>query len=42
MYEDNLLDQAIQFTEEMAAVSVSSSQRKFLIGYSQTEKLLKT
>ena len=41
MQFDDLFERAKLFTEEVGVVSVSSLQRKFLIGHSQAEKLLK-
>ncbi|BBF77825.1 MULTISPECIES: DNA translocase FtsK [Acinetobacter] len=41
MQLDDLFECAKLFTEEVGVVSVSSLQRKFLIGHSQAEKLLK-
>ena len=41
MQSDDLFERAKSFTEEMGVVSVSSLQRKFLIGHTQAEKLLK-
>lgn len=41
MQFDDLFKRAKLFTEEVGVVSVSSLQRKFLIGHSQAEKLLK-
>ncbi|MGS0707718.1 DNA translocase FtsK [Acinetobacter sp. ANC 3781] len=41
MQSDDLFEHAKLFTEEMGVVSISSLQRKFLIGHSQAEKLLK-
>ena len=40
--QDNkeLLQQAILFVQEVEHISVSSLQRKFLIGYQQANKLL--
>nr|MBP8207134.1 hypothetical protein [Acinetobacter sp.] len=40
--QDNkeLLQQAILFAQEVEHISVSSLQRKFLIGYQQANKLL--
>ena len=41
MQSDDLFERAKLFTEEVGVVSVSSLQRKFLIGHTQAEKLLK-
>ena len=41
MQSDDLFERAKLFTEEVGVVSVSSLQRKFLIGHFQAEKLLK-
>lgn len=40
--QDNkdLLEQAMLFAQEVEYISVSSLQRKFLIGYQQAKKLL--
>ena len=40
MQSDNLFERAKLFTEEVGVVSVSSLQRKFLIGHTQAEQLL--
>ena len=37
---EDLLQQAILFVQEVEHISVSSLQRKFLIGYQQANKLL--
>lgn len=37
---EDLLQQAILFIQEVEHISVSSLQRKFLIGYQQANKLL--
>ena len=37
---EDLLQQAILFAQEVEHISVSSLQRKFLIGYQQANKLL--
>ena len=37
---EDLLQQAILFVQEVELISVSSLQRKFLIGYQQANKLL--
>ena len=37
---EDLLQQAILFIQEVDYISVSSLQRKFLIGYQQANKLL--
>ena len=39
-YIEDLLQQAILFVQEVEHISVSSLQRKFLIGYQQANKLL--
>ena len=41
MQSDNLFERAKLFTEEVGVISVSSLQRKFLIGHTQAEQLLK-
>lgn len=41
MQSDDLFERAKLFTEEVGVISVSSLQRKFLIGHSQAESLLK-
>jgi len=41
MQSDDLFERAKLFTEEVGVVTVSSLQRKFLIGHTQAEKLLK-
>ena len=41
MQSEDLFERAKLFTEEVGVVSVSSLQRKFLIGHTQAEKLLK-
>lgn len=41
MQSDDLFERAKLFTEEVGVVSVSSLQRKFLIGHTQAENLLK-
>lgn len=41
MQSDDLFERAKLFTEEVGVVTVSSLQRKFLIGHPQAEKLLK-
>ena len=40
MQSDDLFERAKLFTEEMGVVSVSSLQRKFLIGHFQAKSLL--
>ncbi|MDV7640494.1 DNA translocase FtsK [Acinetobacter baumannii] len=40
MQSDDLFERAKLFTEEVGVVSVSSLQRKFLIGHTQAEQLL--
>ena len=40
MQSDDLFGRAKLFTEEVGVVSVSSLQRKFLIGHTQAEQLL--
>ena len=40
MQSDNLFERAKLFTEEVGVVSVSSLQRKFLIGHTLAEQLL--
>jgi len=40
MQSDDLFECAKLFTEEVGVVSVSSLQRKFLIGHTQAEQLL--
>ena len=40
MQSDDLFERAKLFIEEVGVVSVSSLQRKFLIGYTQAEQLL--
>ena len=39
---EDLLQQAILFVQEVEHISVSSLQRKFLIGYQQANKLLES
>lgn len=41
MQPNDLFERAKLFTEEVGVISVSSLQRKFLIGHSQAESLLK-
>ncbi|WP_174493733.1 DNA translocase FtsK [Acinetobacter sp. Marseille-Q1623] len=41
MQSDDLFERAKLFTEEVGGISVSSLQRKFLIGHTQAETLLK-
>ena len=41
MQSDDLFERAKLFIEEVGVVSVSSLQRKFLIGHTQAEQLLK-
>ncbi|MGQ1158063.1 DNA translocase FtsK [Acinetobacter baumannii] len=40
MQSDDLFERAKLFTEEVGVISVSSLQRKFLIGHTQAEQLL--
>ena len=40
MQSDDLFERAKLFTEEVGVVSVSSLQRKFLIGHTQAEQVL--
>ena len=40
MQSDDLFERAKLFTEEVGVVSVSSLQRKILIGHTQAEQLL--
>ena len=40
MQSDDLFERAKLFIEEVGVVSVSSLQRKFLIGHTQAEQLL--